>query len=343
MKTLLPMILGALLVTSCASLPPPAIVVATHETTSPTDRGGRVGSPAIWSGGMVNEPGLVRSGFIASAARGDSLVIHDLDGRVVQRVAGAPVMDLDVAVLPLEDSYALVIAAARRRSGRTSVALFRLDRGADQEVRPWGDVATDLSNPAGVCMRQVYGVLTAVILDGRGRALQFTVEEGPSGGPALRETRRFRVPDAGPGCAIDPGGRLYVSHRRRGFWRIPLDPSASPIPVHLVASTPHNVPRSIGVAFLNDRHSPYLTSLDHDRKGFSVWRLEGPGLSWAGRFSVLDGPGGRAVRSPGGIDALGGGMGPFPGGLVVVQDEANDGAPNLKYIDWTAVKDALGL
>ena len=33
----------------------------------------------------------------------------------------------------------------------------------------------------------------------------------------------------------------------------------------------------------------------------------------------------------------------FRGGLVVVQDEANDGAPNLKYIDWTAVKDALGL
>ena len=50
-----------------------------------------------------------------------------------------------------------------------------------------------------------------------------------------------------------------------------------------------------------------------------------------------------AVRSLGGIDALGGGMESFRGGLVVVQDEANDGAPNLKYIDWTAVKDALGL
>ncbi|MDI6625131.1 MAG: phytase [Brevundimonas sp.] len=342
MKTLLP-ILGALLVTSCASLPPPAIVVATHETASPTDQGGRVGSPAIWSGGLVNEPGLVRSGFIASAARGDSLVIHDLEGRVIQRVAGAPVTDLDVAVLPLADSYALVVAAARRRSGQTSLVLFRLDRGADQEVRPWGEVATDLSRPAGLCMRQVRGVLTAVILDGRGQVLQFAVEEAPSGAPALRETRRFRVPNAGPGCAIDPGGRLFVSHRRRGFWSIPLDPSASPIPVHLVPGTPRNVPRSIGVAFLNDRQGPYLTSLDHDRKGFSVWRLERAGLNWAGRFSVLDGPGGPAVRSPGGIDALGGGMGSFPGGLVVVQDEANDGAPNLKYIDWTAVKEALGL
>ena len=97
------------------------------------------------------------------------------------------------------------------------------------------------------------------------------------------------------------------------------------------------------MAFLNDRHGSYLTSLDHDRKAFSVWRLEGAALRWAGRFSVLDGAGGPAVRSLGGIDALGGGMESFRGGLVVVQDEANDGAPNLKYIDWTAVKDALGL
>jgi 3-phytase len=191
-------------------------------------------------------------------------------------------------------------------------------------------------------MRQVRGVLTAVILDRRGQARQFTMEEGPSGEPALTEARRFRVDRAGPGCAIDPGGRLYFSHARRGFWAYPLGSSQDPTPVRLVASAPGNVPRSLGVSFLNDRSVGYLTSLDQDRAAFSVWRVRGPDLTWVGRFRVLDGPGGRPARSLGGIDAYGGELGPFRDGLVVVQDEANDGAPNLKYVEWTAVKEALG-
>ena len=34
---------------------------------------------------------------------------------------------------------------------------------------------------------------------------------------------------------------------------------------------------------------------------------------------------------------------PFPEGLVVVQDDINDGAQNFKYIDWRDIRIALGL
>lgn len=45
-----------------------------------------------------------------------------------------------------------------------------------------------------------------------------------------------------------------------------------------------------------------------------------------------------------GLDALGGPVGPFPEGLVVVQDDINDvGTQNFKYIDWRDIKRALGL
>ncbi|MFN3932010.1 MAG: phytase [Brevundimonas sp.] len=343
MKTFLATILCALLLASCASLPPPATVISGSETVTPRGSQDRVTGAAIWSGGLGNEPGMARAGFVASAARSESLIIHDFEGAILQRVPGAPLSDLEVAVLPLEDSYAVVVAGTRRRSGRTSIALFRLDRGADQMVRTWGEVGTDLGEPAGFCMRQWRGVLQAVVVDRRGEARQFTVTQDPSGEPALTETRRFRVAGAGQGCAIDPGGRIFFSHARQGFWAYPLDPDASAPPIRMIAPTPRNAPRSTGVSFLHRDFGGYLASLDQDAAGFSVWRIQRQDLAWVGRFRVLDGPGGRPVRSLGGIDAYGDDIGPFKEGLVVVQDEANDGPPNLKFVDWSAVRIALGL
>ena len=50
------------------------------------------------------------------------------------------------------------------------------------------------------------------------------------------------------------------------------------------------------------------------------------------------------VTGTDGLDALGGPVGPFPEGLVVVQDDINDvGTQNFKYIDWRDIKRALGL
>jgi cell division protein FtsN len=37
-------------------------------------------------------------------------------------------------------------------------------------------------------------------------------------------------------------------------------------------------------------------------------------------------------------------VGPFPDGLVVIQDDVNDiGTQNFKYIDWRDIRRALGL
>jgi 3-phytase len=51
-----------------------------------------------------------------------------------------------------------------------------------------------------------------------------------------------------------------------------------------------------------------------------------------------------AVTGTDGLAALGGPVGPFPEGLIVIQDDVNDiGTQNFKYVDWRAVKAALGL
>jgi 3-phytase len=54
-----------------------------------------------------------------------------------------------------------------------------------------------------------------------------------------------------------------------------------------------------------------------------------------------------AVTGTDGVAALGGQVGAFPQGLVVMQDDVDDGATgarqNFKLVDWREVKKALGL
>ena len=77
------------------------------------------------------------------------------------------------------------------------------------------------------------------------------------------------------------------------------------------------------------------------RTAFSVWRVERSDLNWMGRVKVLEQANGRPVRRIGGIEAYGGQFGAFTDGVVIVQDQTNDGAPNLKFVDWTDVRRAL--
>ena len=54
---------------------------------------------------------------------------------------------------------------------------------------------------------------------------------------------------------------------------------------------------------------------------------------------VVDG-----VTGTDGLAAAGGAVGPFPEGVVVIQDDVNDeGGQNFKYVDWRDIRRALGL
>ncbi len=336
----------ALTLSACASLPPPVIVQATGETrAAPSSPPESLGNPTLWRGGMGrDETGLAQDGFLVATARTHALIIHDFNGAELQRLPGARLADIDVSVAPLEGSYAVVIGGTEQVRRRTRIALYRLDRGEGQLVRRWGEIETDLAQPAGFCMRQVMGVLRAAVIDQRGEVRQLEISEGRDGEPVVRETRRYRIADTGEGCAIDPvSGQIFFSHKTEGFWAASVSPTAAIAPVRLVDAAPRGLPRSLGVAFLSQSRNRYLISLDQDHAAFSVWRLTGDGVDWVGRVEVREQPDGRAVRNRIGLDAFAGDVGPFSEGLVVVQDQADDGSPNLKLVDWGEVRRALGL
>ncbi|MBU2124591.1 MAG: phytase, partial [Alphaproteobacteria bacterium] len=64
---------------------------------------------------------------------------------------------------------------------------------------------------------------------------------------------------------------------------------------------------------------------------------------YRGRFVVEDGVV-DGVTGTDGLAAMGGAVGGFPEGVVVVQDDVNDvGTQNFKFVDWRVIKAALGL
>lgn len=330
--------IAGLLIAGCAGLPPATPVAA--RLAAEWDGGAR--TVAIWPGGLGGGEDRARSAFIAGARAPGGVVLHDLNAAAMQSADGAALGQVEAAALPLDNGYAVVIGGVLDHGSAGRLAFFRLQPAEDRTIAPWGEVDTGLGRLIGLCMRQWQGVLQAVAVDADGRVRQFTVGEGEAGEPTLTDTRRFRVEQPGPGCAIDPAGRIYFSHRRGGFWSYPLAPAASPTGSRTSAAPGHTPPRSAALAFLSDRGAGYLTTLDPDGSGFSVWRVDGPEPGWAGRVRVLDSsdrPVGR-IRD---IDAYGGDLPGFEGGLVVVRTGRRGTATRLVLVAWEDVKRALGL
>ncbi len=338
------LILTGLLLASCASLPPAAPVIAREEAAAPPISNSRLGQITSWWGDGRAPTALVNAGFVAVAPGTGGLDVRDFSGATEQRLPVGVLSDIDVAALALENSYTVVVGGTERSSGRTRIVLFRLDSSDDQPMRRWGEIETDLSEPRGFCMRQIDPGVSVVVFDRRGEARHLTITEGPDGGLVSRELQRFRINRPGAGCAIVTGeNHLYVGHARRGFWRYSLNPQITSPPQLMGQSGPRSIPRSVSVSVLSTLPHSYLASLDHDRAAISLWRIERDDLRWLGRVEVRDGPGGPLVRSLGSLDAYGGELEGFPGGVIVVHGRVGGAPPALKFVDWSAALNALGI
>jgi 3-phytase len=182
-----------------------------------------------------------------------------------------------------------------------------------------------------------------VLIGKDGQARIYRLDVQPSGVSGT-ETARFAVGSQAEGCAVDEaGGALYVGEELVGLWRYPLADPASRTLVEPVGKG-RLVADVEGVAILADGARRFALVSSQGDSAFAVWRIDGPEPVYAGRFSVAASGAIDAVTGTDGIDALGGAVGDFPDGLVVVQDDVNEGgAQNFKLIDWREIRRALGL
>jgi 3-phytase len=224
------------------------------------------------------------------------------------------------------------------------VALYRFDaaRSSTDRLEPAGFIKSDVVEPYGFCMGRVNEELVAVLI---GKDGQVRVYKLSSDGAAIAGTERFRfaVGSQSEGCAVDDeAGQLYIGEEAKGVWRYPLAEAGSGR--ELLAGTGDGklVADVEGVTLIRDGGDRYLLVSSQGDSAFAVWRVSGAQPLYTGRFHVGAGSGVDEVTGTDGIDARGGAIGSFRSGLIVVQDDQNDGGTqNFKLLGWGDVRKML--
>ncbi len=297
--------------------------------------------PAIWV-----DPNDHRRGVILGTDKQAGLYVYGLDGAQRQALPGGKPNNVD-----LRDGFStgagprVLIAASDR--GRGGVALYLLDP-ATLKVAFWALVRVDLTEPYGLCMARRGGAFLVITNGTDGQVRQHLVASGADGKPVWTEERRFAVATQPEGCVADDArGRLYLGEEGRGIWRFDLAATSST--GTLIAEAPSTMlkPDVEGLALLEDRAGTWLIASSQGDSSFAVWRVDDAEPSFKGRFSVVASGSVDAVTGTDGVAALGGPVGGFPDGLVVVQDDVDQGSKgarqNFKLVDWREVRKALGI
>lgn len=325
-------------------------VAASGETPAVgTGRRDAADDPEIWA-----DPADPTRGLILGTDKQAGLYVYDLAGQQLQFLAEGRLNNVDLrSGFPAEGRAQILIGASNRSAGGVSFFLADPVAPGAPLVRRWGFSATTVSEPYGFCLGRRGEGFVAVMVGVDGDVSQYGVTEGAVG-PVLVQERSFAVGSQSEGCVVDDAkGILYVAEEAKGIWRYSLDPATGSTRT-LLAGAPSAMlaPDVEGLGLLREGDKTWLIASSQGDSAFAVWRVDGAEPAYAGRFSVVAGAGADAVTGTDGLAALGGAVGVFPEGLVVVQDDADTpgetastlrSRQNFKLVDWRTVKLALGL
>lgn len=304
--------------------------------------------PAIWASDRpVTLNGHTVSGFVAGTDKKAGLYVYGFDGEVLQFLPDGLLNNVDVTEgLAINGRPVVLLGASDRTPGRTGIRLFAFDPSDPMaQVQPWGTVGTDVVEPYGFCFGRIGDQVHAILVGHEGELRQFRLTATPEGQPQAERVRRAEIGSISEGCATDEAsGSLFIGEENVGLWRYDLDPASGAARTLVQPIAPDRIVADLeGLTVIQDGNARYLIGSSQGDSTFVVWRLDQAGPSWIGRFVVVAG-GLDRVTGTDGLDALGGPVGPFPEGVVVVQDDINDvGNQNFKYIDWRDIRTALGL
>lgn len=288
-------------------------------------------------------------GFVAGTDKKAGLYIYGLDGEILQFLPEGLLNNVDlVEGLVVDGRRQVVLGASDRTPGKVGVTLYLFDpagTGANA-VRLWGRIPTDVIEPYGFCFAKRGEAVDAILVGHEGEVRQFALTASADGKPVAQELRRFEIGSISEGCAADPQtDALYLNEENVGLWRYGLNPASGAARTLIQPIAPGVlVADAEGLTTLADGEKRYLIASSQGDSTFPLWRIDGAAPVYAGRIVVRDGVV-DGVTGTDGVAALGGRVGDrFPEGVVVVQDDVNEGGTqNFKYIDWRDIRTALGL
>ena len=299
--------------------------------------------PAIWV-----DPTDRARGVIVGTDKQAGLYVYDLAGRQLQYLRGGKPNNVDLREgFPTPAGPRVLVAASDRGRRGAGAALFLLDP-MTLKLTFWAAVPVDLAEPYGLCLGRRDEAFLMIVNGTDGQVRQMRVAAGPTGKPVLTEERRFSVATQPEGCVVDDRrGRLYLGEEGRGIWRFEIGQGSAVADLIAQAPSAMLVPDVEGLALLEDGTGAFLIASSQGDSAFAVWRVDGATPDYQGRFSVVAYGGIDAVTGTDGVAAFGGAVGGFSNGLVVVQDDVNEGSKgarqNFKLVDWREVRRALNL
>jgi 3-phytase len=329
---------------------PGAPVMAVLETPSVGTAGqDAADDPAVWASAKpVTIMGRQTPGFVAGTDKKSGLYIYGFDGQILQFLPEGLLNNVDVVEgLSVGGHPQVVLGASDRTPGKTGIALYTFDpAGTGQNgVRYWGAVATDVVEPYGFCFARRGAEVHAILVGHEGELRQFILGVDAAGQPTARLVRTAEIGTISEGCAADEAtDALYINEENVGLWRYGLNP-ASGAARTLIQPIARDIllADAEGLTTIADASGRYLIASSQGDSTFPVWRIDGAAPEYKGRFKIVDGAI-DGVTGTDGLAAASGQVGPFPDGLVVIQDDVNDvGTQNFKYVDWRDIRRALGL
>lgn len=313
-----------------------------------TSRADAADDPEIWV-----DPTDSSRAVILGTDKQAGLYAYGLDGQVLTFIPDGRLNNVDLrGGFPTAQGERVLVAASDR--GRMGAALY-LMHPTTFELTAWGVAGLDLTEPYGLCVGRRGDDFLIFVNSTDGQVRQLRVWAGPDGAMQFAEERRFSVPTQPEGCAVDDArGRLYLGEEAAGVWLFDTA-AAGTATGRLVADAPSEqlVPDVEGITMLHEPNGQsWLIVSSQGDSAFAVYEAGGAELVYRGRFSVTPGNGVDAVTGTDGVAALGGVVGPYGEGLVVVQDDADTAGEdlasrreqqNFKLVGWAEIRAALGL
>ncbi|KPF83011.1 3-phytase [Brevundimonas sp. AAP58] len=316
-------------------------VMAAVETVVTTDTAVDADDPALWA-----DPADPSRAVMFGTDKSDGLYVHNLDGTVRQFLPSGPVNNVDLrAGFPTPQGERVLVAASNDAPGANGVNLYLFDPATLATV-DYGFHATPYE-PYGFCVGRRGDDFHIVVTTKAGTVHQMTVVAGPTG-PVIGAPRVLTLGSQLEGCVVnDAADTLYVGEEDVGVWRFDFDPAGSGTPTEIARVDRIRIRDDVeGLSIMRDGGVEYLIVSSQGDSTYPVYRIEGDGHVYLGRFAIVDGPVIDGVTSTDGLDAFSGPIGPFPQGAVAFHDDIdspNPGQQNYKIVDWRDIKAALGL
>lgn len=294
---------------------------------------------------IVLNSGDLADSLILGAASEGGIEIYSLDGRRIGMDESRPVTLLDVMYnFPLGGGEVTLVVAYD--AGTTEIVAYTLseDGKALDQVMP-NPVAT-LTEVEGLCLytSPLTGKFYAFAAGG-GYVQQWELYDQEESVTA-RMIRKLPVGLGAAHCVADSrNGNLYYSQETVGIWQISAEPETDAEPVAVDHAGPNGRFSGDvkGLALVQNANGKgYLLASDADASLVQVYEV--PGFEHAATFAVIAGELDAVEESEGMAASSLAFTADYPGGLLVLADDDNEGEhTNFKLVSWADVVTAHGL